>query len=140
MTKPLEQITFILSFEKETPGRLPRVGRVPRITRLMALAIRFNGLLDDGIAKDYSDLAKLGRVTKARITQIMNLLNLAPEIQETLLFLAPVRTWRDPVSERSLRTIVAEASWKHQRKLFAEVQAAGKATTLHDEQSRKDHA
>src|SRR5260370_8282566 len=105
------------------PPRLSRIGRIPRITRLVALAIRFDGLLDQGTAKDYTDLAKLGRVTKARITQIMNLLNLAPDIQETLLFLAPVRTWRDPVSQRSLRTIVAAPSWKRDRNPFTSVRA-----------------
>ncbi len=140
MNKTQEQIIFTLSPKKEMPPRLFRIGRIPRITRLMALAIRFDGLLDQGTAKDYTDLAKLGRVTKARITQIMNLLHLAPDIQETLLFLAPVRTWRDPVSERSLRTIVAEPSWKRQRKLFAAVRAAGNARTVNDEHPCQDQA
>jgi len=63
----------------------------------------------------------------------MNLLNLAPDIQEKLLFLAPVRSWRDPLGERSLRTIVAEPSWKHQRNLFAAVERAGHAWTVSNE-------
>ncbi len=57
-------------------------GRVPRISRLMALAIRFEGLLRDGIVCDQSELARLGHVTQPRMTQIMALLNLAPDIQE----------------------------------------------------------
>src|SRR3712207_3152134 len=32
-------------------------------------------------------VARLGHVTRARVTQIMNLLNLAPDIQEAILFL-----------------------------------------------------
>jgi len=134
MRKALEQITFSLSLKKEPAPRPSRsVGRIPRITRLMALAIHFDGLLAEVIATDYADLAELGRVSKPRITQIMNLLNLAPDIQEKLLFLAPVRSWRDPVSERSLRTIVAEPSWKQQRKLFAAVERAGHAKTVSTE-------
>ena len=38
-------------------------GRVPRVARLMALAIRFEGLLKAGVVKDYAELARLGHVT-----------------------------------------------------------------------------
>jgi len=64
-----------------TPQEAPR-GRLPRITRLMALAIHFDGLIESGAVANYSDLARLGNVTRARMTMIMNLLMLAPEIQE----------------------------------------------------------
>jgi hypothetical protein len=75
------------------------VGRVPRISRLMALAIRFDDLLRRGQVKDYAELARLGHVTRARATQIMNLLNLAPDIQEALLFLPAVEVGHDPIRE-----------------------------------------
>ncbi len=51
---------------------------MPRITKLMALAIRLEGLMQEGVAKDYADLARLGGVSRSRITQILNLRNLAP--------------------------------------------------------------
>jgi hypothetical protein len=57
----------------------PAPPRIPRITRLMALAIKFQAMIDRGEVKDYADLARLGIVTRARITQIMNLSLLAPE-------------------------------------------------------------
>ena len=60
--------------------------RLPRIARLMALAIKFDGMLREGVVTDYADLARLGSVTRARMTQIMNLLNLAPDIQEQMIF------------------------------------------------------
>ena len=53
----------------------------------MALAIHFDGLIRQGVVCDYADLARLGGVSRARITQIMNLLNLPPWKQEELLFL-----------------------------------------------------
>ena len=59
--------------------------RLPRITRLVALAVRFEGLLQDGTVRDYADLARLGGVSRARITQIMSLRSLAPVIQERIL-------------------------------------------------------
>ena len=49
------------------------------------------------------------------MTQIMNLLNLAPDIQETILGLPPVENGRDPITERDLRAIVAVPDWRKQR-------------------------
>ena len=60
---------------------------VSRIARLMALAIRFEWLVRQETVRDYAELARRGHVTRARMSQIMKLLNLAPDIQETLLFL-----------------------------------------------------
>jgi len=51
----------------------------------LALAIKFQGMVDSGEVRDYADLARLGYVTRARITQVMNLLLLAPDIQEKIL-------------------------------------------------------
>jgi hypothetical protein len=58
-------------------------GGVPRVARLMALALRFENLIRKGRVADYSDLARLGHVSRARLTQIMNLLLLAPDNPET---------------------------------------------------------
>jgi hypothetical protein len=85
----------------------------------MALAIRFEELLEAGMVKDYADLARLGKVTRARITQIMNLVNLAPDLQERLLFLPRTLAWRDEISERTLRSVVSESCWSKQRARFA---------------------
>ena len=91
-------------------------GRVPRISKLMALAIRFDGLVRDGKISDRSELARLARVTQPRMTQIMNLTHLAPDIQEELLFLPLVTDGRDPIHERMLRPICAEIHWTQQRR------------------------
>jgi hypothetical protein len=97
---------------------LVNTGKMPRITRLMALAIKFEGLLRDGVVSDYADLARLGFVTRARMTQIMNLLNLAPDIQEEILFLPKTIAGRDPLSERNIRRVTAIVHWNRQRKLW----------------------
>jgi hypothetical protein len=98
----------------QSPAAAP-MGRVPRVARLMALALRFDELLRRGKVKDYADLARLGHVTRARLTQIMNLLMLAPDIQEALLFLPTVEEGRDPVKEWQVRPIAAEPVWARQR-------------------------
>ena len=92
--------------------------RIHRAAKLMALTIRFNGLVRDGVVTDYAELARLGRVSRARISQIMSLLNLAPDIQEALLFLAHVESERDPVTERVLRPTVPEVDWGRQRGMW----------------------
>lgn len=93
-------------------------GNVPRISRLMALAIRFDELIRSGEVQDYSELARLGHVTRARMTQIMNLLNLAPDIQEELLFLPTRLMGRDPNGEHNLRAITKEKDWNKQREVW----------------------
>lgn len=90
-------------------------GRVPRVARLMALAIKYDRLLRKGVVADMSELARLCQVTQPRMTQIMNLLHLAPDIQEQILDLPAVRKGRDPITERDLRPLVALASWRTQR-------------------------
>jgi alkylated DNA nucleotide flippase Atl1 len=92
-------------------------GRIPRISRLMALAIHFDRLIRQGAVRDYADIARLGGVSKARVSQIMGLLDLAPSIQEEILFLPRV-TGRKVATERGLRRIVAEPDWNQQRRLW----------------------
>ena len=91
-------------------------GRIPRISKLMALAIRFDGLLREGKVADQSELARLAHVTQPRMTQIMNRNQLAPDIQEELLFLPHVHRGHDSINERSLRPIAGTTSWSHQRR------------------------
>jgi len=98
-------------------------GRVPRVSRLMALAIRLERLLAEGVARDYADLARLGGVTRARLTQIMNLTLLAPDIQEALLFRPRTLRGRDPIQEPHLRPITLMPDWRKQRKLWRELVA-----------------
>jgi hypothetical protein len=93
-------------------------GRVPRVSRLMALAIRFDTLIRDGVVTDQAELARLGHVTRARLTQIMNLLCLAPDIQEAILLLPATERGRDSITEKQLRPIAAKASWKKQRQMW----------------------
>ena len=98
-------------------------GNIPRVSKLMALAIRFDGLVRRGEVRDYADLARLGYVTRARITQIMNLLNLATDIQEAILFLPRTIKGRDQLREKDVRPIAAVSHWSRQRKMWAKLTA-----------------
>lgn len=101
---------------------------VPRVSQLMALALRYQRLLDEGAVDDYAELARLGQVTRARLTQIMNLTLLAPDIQEALLELPPVSHVRgETLIIADLQPIAAEMDWAVQRRMWGElVQGRGR--------------
>lgn len=105
--------------EADAPGR----GRVPRLARLMALAIRFDALLRDGAVSSQTELARVGHVTRARVTQIMNLLWLAPDIQEEILFWPEINRGRDPITEHELRGVAAILDWNEQRAMWKKLAA-----------------
>jgi DNA invertase Pin-like site-specific DNA recombinase len=89
--------------------------RVPRITRLLALALKFEELIRSGAVTNYTVLAQLGRVSRSRITQMTGLLNLAPDIQEEILFLRPEEARRLRISEPAVRKLSATLMWAKQR-------------------------
>jgi hypothetical protein len=81
----------------------------------MALAIRFDGLLQAGQIGDQAHLARLGLVTRARISQILGLIHLAPDIQEEILHLEGGGRSADPLLA-DVRPIYAIWDWNRQRR------------------------
>ena len=122
-------------------GKSPRratqatTGRTPRVTRMLVRAHRIDAMIQAGELRDLADAARTIGVTRARMTQIMNLLLLAPEIQEAILDLAPVTNGRDPISERALRGIVAQTDWTKQVQMWREID--GLHTVLQDQDGRE---
>ena len=93
-------------------------GRVPRVSRLLALAHKFDGLMRQGVITHYAALAHLGHVSRARVSQIMALTNLAPDIQEAILFLPLTVRGRDAIHLRQLLAIARLLDWCQQRLLW----------------------
>ena len=112
----------------DAPAPPPQIGRVPRVSRFMALAIRFDELVRTGVVTDYAELARLAHVTRARITQIMNLLMMAPDIQEAILFLPRFERGRDPILLRHLQPVALVPDWRKQRRLWAALADSGPRT------------
>lgn len=104
------------------------VGRVPRVSRLLALALRFDEMLRGGQVADYAALARLGHVSRARISQIASLLLLAPDIQEAVLHLPSVQRGRDPIHLRELLNLAAQPNWQRQRVLWQRLLATAPQT------------
>ena len=106
--------------ETHADGRSPEpssaTARVPRIARLMALALRLEALVQEGTVGSYAELARLGHVSRARLSQILSLLCLAPDLQEQLLFWERPRRGREPLALRHLLPITAILDWPEQRR------------------------
>ena len=133
MTRPLT-ITKTVHFESTKRGRkelregveepLPTHGSVPRVSRLLALALHMDDLRRQGEVSDYAELARLAMVTRARMTQIMSLLLLAPDIQEEILFLPRSDGGLDPIREKAIRPIAAVPDWRKQRVMWRDLKVA----------------
>jgi hypothetical protein len=100
------------------------VGRPPRVARLVALAHKLEALLHSGQGKDYAELARQSHVSPARIAQILIFAQLAPEIQEYVLFLRPEHAGL--ITERQLRAIAREPRWDRQREQFQRLLGRGR--------------
>ncbi|MHC5056920.1 MAG: hypothetical protein ACYTKD_19740 [Planctomycetota bacterium] len=86
-----------------------------RLARLLALAHHFDDMIREGVVRDQAEIARLMKVTRAWVTRIMNLLYLAPDIQEAVLFLTA--TNKGPaLTMRKLRPLTAEVDWVKQRR------------------------
>ncbi len=92
----------------------PAPAKVPRVARLLALAHHWQGILRSGAVRDQADLARLVGVSRARVTQVMRLLDLAPGIQACVLDggQGPGR------GEKALRALAAIPLWTDQRRAW----------------------
>ena len=123
MSRPRPTTVVTVDFAPKTPQRrdVAPTCRVPRVARLLALAHRIDSMIRNGELNDLADAARRLNLTRARMTQITNLLLLAPEIQDAVLTLPPVTTGRDSITERQLRPIVAEPDWNKQMEMWREI-------------------
>ena len=132
MTRPLK-ITKDFHFRSMKRGRkelregveapLPVLGSVPRVSRVLALAIHMDDLCRQREVTDYAELARLALVTRARMTQIMSLLLLAPDIQEEILFLPRSSGGRAPIREKAVRPIAVVPDFRKQRVMWRDLKA-----------------
>ncbi len=116
--------TYAVRFSKKPRQRVSAsepqsLGRIPRVTHLLALAHNIDGMIRSGEIRDWADAARLVGVTRARMTQIANLLLLSPEIQEAILSLPLVVQGRDNITERELRAITTLVDWRRQEAAWA---------------------
>ena len=108
--------------QKATGPQDGQTGRIPRIAKLVALASRMQSMLDSGQVDSFQQLAELGRISQPRMTQIMSLLLLAPDIQEELLCLPEIHG-KATIHEKLLRPLTMQIDWGVQRKMWASIKS-----------------
>ena len=113
--------------ERPAPPVTQSSPRVPRIARRMALALHIETLVRSGAVSSYADVARLGHVSRARVCQILSLLQLAPDLQEQLLFLSRPAHGREPFPFRQVLAIAAVLDWDEQRRRWRKLRRATKA-------------
>jgi hypothetical protein len=109
---------------KDIASAVPPVqksGRFPRVAQVLALALQFQEMMDKGEIRGYADLARLGCVSRERISQIMILTWLAPDIQQEIIMLPPTPGGRFPVCEDMLHPIARIPLWEEQRALWCKL-------------------
>ena len=126
------EIQFRLHATGRSPGRsgpsdAPPLGtgRLPRVTQVVALAIHFQDMIRCGEARDYADLARLGCITRERLSQIMELIWLAPDIQQEILEFPPNNSGRFPISEAAMRRLAENLAWAEQREQWRMLKQEG---------------
>lgn len=121
ISAPLHRIRARQSWSLTTQAPAPPpapVRRPARVALMLALAHRLQRIIDRGELTDRAELARTLGVSRPRITQLLALLLLAPDIQEELLHLEAV-DGLEPMSERALRPLSRMLSWSEQRKAWA---------------------
>lgn len=119
------RMEYTVHFATQTKGRKilqqgekPKpAGHVPRVARVLALAHHFDALIEQGVVKDYAEIARLAQMSRARVAQILTLKFLAPDIQERITLL-PQSHGKDSISEKQLRRIAMIPDWHQQREAF----------------------
>lgn len=101
---------------RQAAKRAPTRRYPARIARQLALAHALRRRLERGEFADFADMARQLGFTRARVTQLMDLLLLAPEVQEEILFLE-LPPGAQPLSERGLReALLGTIDWQEQRR------------------------
>ena len=98
----------------------PREPKPPRVVELLRKAIEWQALLESGEVSNQAAIARREGITRARVTQVMGMLRLAPEIQQHVLSL-PDMVRRQAISERALRPIAQLPQARQQLHAFQEL-------------------
>jgi hypothetical protein len=106
--------------ETPPPPKPEPVRRPAKVARMLALAHHLQAAIDRGVIADRADVARKLGLTRARVTQLLDLLLLAPDIQDAVVALEAV-DGVEPMAERTLRAVAHAGTWAEQRAAWAEI-------------------
>lgn len=99
---------------KPAPPKPEPVRRPAHVARQLALAHHLQRAIERGLVADQAALARKLGFTRARISQLFDLLMLAADLQEQVLVLKAV-DGAEPMAERTLRAVAHAGTWAEQR-------------------------
>lgn len=105
--------------ETPPPPKPEPVRRPAKVARMLALAHHLQNAIDRGTVRDRAEVARRLGFTRARITHLLDLTLLAPDLQERILCLEAT-DGVEPISERALRAVAHAGSWGDQRRAWAD--------------------
>lgn len=125
---PMDRVVLTTTFHAARGSRvalavdppLPRPAparRPAKVARMLALAHHLQGAIDRGIVADRAAVARQLGLSRARVTQLLDLLLLAPDLQAIVLALDAV-DGLEPMAERTLRAVAHAGAWGEQRAVW----------------------
>jgi len=103
---------------RRSDASLQTLRQQSRVARMLALAHHLQRAIDNGVLADRATVARAFGLSRARVTQLLDLLLLAPDIQELVLTSEAINSV-EPMRERDLRAVCRARSWVGQRECFA---------------------
>ncbi|MBU4375873.1 MAG: hypothetical protein KKD29_00160 [Candidatus Omnitrophica bacterium] len=100
---------------------MAKIVNEPRLRQTLVLAYQVQKLLKDDKAKTMKQVAQWLNMTPARISQIMNLLFLAPDIQKEILLSKNEKVHQ--LTEYKIFKIIMEIDWQKQRAMWNDLLA-----------------
>ena len=104
--------------ETPPPPKPEPVRRPAKVAQQLALAHHLQAAIDRGAIADRADVARKLGLTRARVTQLLDLLLLAPDLQAAVLAMETV-DGTEPMAERTLRAVAHAGTWAEQRAAWA---------------------
>lgn len=108
----------VLSVTPPPPKPEP-VHRPAKVAQMLALAHHLQRAIDRGDVADRAAVARRLGLTRARVTQLLDLLLLAPDLQMAVLRLEAV-DGAEPLAERTLRAVAHAGTWVEQRSAWSD--------------------
>jgi len=114
-----KSVTFVT--EEQSPPAKPQrqLKRSAKVARMLALAHHIQRALDQGLVSNRAAVARKLGLTEARVTQFMDLLYLAPDIQLRMLELEAV-DGVEPTNEKAMLRLASLPRWADQSTQFSE--------------------
>jgi ParB-like chromosome segregation protein Spo0J len=105
------------------------VRRPAKVAQQLALAHHLQAAIDRGAIADRADVARKLGLTRARVTQLLDLLLLAPDLQGAVLALEAV-DGAEPMAERTLRAVAHAGTWVEQRAAWAALRSPAQTSSM----------